>query len=400
MGWFTSSSPSPPAPKLSADGAPIAPDRSERARCWEARDGYFACLDRNGIVDSIMEKDKAAKACSAEGKVFEANCASSWSAAGSEAVMSASAGKIKSWHEHGIPVVGMRVFAIRIRQGISESRIDETFQRWHICYCKHDNLTGQDFVIEIYVTANDREIFDPAVASDITTPGEVIHQNTLLEEPPYGFVIFLNSSTHHLTNSPSRIFINPGTNDDPTTGASLKRWLGLEEVVSTGLDVLLSRQKQTRSSETLTNFQLSDPHMNNVRVSRPSLFAAFLHNARCFGIQIPDLFKLSYNSPFYTQMTVSNDPNVLLAAASNATIPPHLQPTLLQILFPHHAFLDLVSFPLMRVHAISLVATSQTFEPIDPKRDIMNGLVCCHGSSVVAQGSGQPWDMHSWEIAP
>ncbi|RQM08248.1 hypothetical protein DH86_00001448, partial [Scytalidium sp. 3C] len=69
---------SPPAPKLSSDGAPIAPDRSQRAKCWEARDIYFQCLDKNDIVDSLKEKDKAAKACSSEGKAFEANCASSW----------------------------------------------------------------------------------------------------------------------------------------------------------------------------------------------------------------------------------------------------------------------------------------------------------------------------------
>lgn len=76
--WGSSDTPSPPAPKISSDGAPIAPDRSQRAKCWEARDVYFSCLDRNGIVNSISEKDKAAKECPAEGKGFEANCASSW----------------------------------------------------------------------------------------------------------------------------------------------------------------------------------------------------------------------------------------------------------------------------------------------------------------------------------
>ncbi|KAH8819796.1 cytochrome oxidase c subunit VIb-domain-containing protein [Xylogone sp. PMI_703] len=77
MGLFGSSS-SPPAPKISSDGAPIAPDRSQRAKCWEARDQYFECLDKNSIIDSLGEKDKAAKACGSEGKKFEANCATSW----------------------------------------------------------------------------------------------------------------------------------------------------------------------------------------------------------------------------------------------------------------------------------------------------------------------------------
>ncbi|KAF4634251.1 hypothetical protein G7Y89_g3856 [Cudoniella acicularis] len=79
MGLFSSSSPATlPPPKISVDGAPIAPDRSQRARCWEARDAYFHCLDKNNIIDSITEKDKAEKGCASEGRGFEANCASSW----------------------------------------------------------------------------------------------------------------------------------------------------------------------------------------------------------------------------------------------------------------------------------------------------------------------------------
>jgi cytochrome c oxidase assembly factor 6 len=78
MGFFGSSTPSLPTPKTSTDGAPIAPDRTQRAKCWEARDAYFSCLDKNGIIDSITEKGKAEKACGKEGKGFEGNCASSW----------------------------------------------------------------------------------------------------------------------------------------------------------------------------------------------------------------------------------------------------------------------------------------------------------------------------------
>ncbi|KAG4428326.1 hypothetical protein IFR05_016193 [Cadophora sp. M221] len=79
MGLFSTSKPSLPAPKLTQDGAPIAPDRTQRARCWEARDAYFSCLDKNSIVDSLgADKAKADKACSSEGRGFESNCASSW----------------------------------------------------------------------------------------------------------------------------------------------------------------------------------------------------------------------------------------------------------------------------------------------------------------------------------
>jgi cytochrome c oxidase assembly factor 6 len=78
MGFFSSSSDKLPAPKISTDGTPIAPDRSARAKCWEARDAYFQCLDKNTIIDSLTNKDAAEKACGAENKGFEKNCASSW----------------------------------------------------------------------------------------------------------------------------------------------------------------------------------------------------------------------------------------------------------------------------------------------------------------------------------
>jgi cytochrome c oxidase assembly factor 6 len=78
MGVGSSKEASFPTPKISSDGAPIAPDRSQRSHCWDARDNYYSCLDKNGIVDSIKEKEKAEKACAVEGKRFEANCAESW----------------------------------------------------------------------------------------------------------------------------------------------------------------------------------------------------------------------------------------------------------------------------------------------------------------------------------
>ena len=81
MSWFgfgQTKQPSAPAPEPSNDGGYIAPDRSARAICYEKRDAFFSCLDRNGILDSVKEDEKAKKACPAELKEFERNCASSW----------------------------------------------------------------------------------------------------------------------------------------------------------------------------------------------------------------------------------------------------------------------------------------------------------------------------------
>lgn len=79
MGWFSSSEPTATAsPKATEDGGFIAPDRSARQHCWDGRDAFFRCLDRNGIIDSVKQADKAAAACPKELQQFEKACASSW----------------------------------------------------------------------------------------------------------------------------------------------------------------------------------------------------------------------------------------------------------------------------------------------------------------------------------
>lgn len=80
MGLFTTnpSPPSPPPPTPSPDGAFEAPNRDRRAHCWQARDAFFACLEKHQIVDSIKEKDAAEKGCGEEGRGLERECASSW----------------------------------------------------------------------------------------------------------------------------------------------------------------------------------------------------------------------------------------------------------------------------------------------------------------------------------
>ena len=80
MGLFSSSNTSthPPPPIPSADGAFIAPDRQNRRACWRARDDFFACLERNNIVDSIRESGKTEEKCSGEGRALEKECVASW----------------------------------------------------------------------------------------------------------------------------------------------------------------------------------------------------------------------------------------------------------------------------------------------------------------------------------
>lgn len=56
----------------------VAPLRTERQKCYVARDAYFACLDANNIVDALKDEKAAARACGAQSKDFERDCASQW----------------------------------------------------------------------------------------------------------------------------------------------------------------------------------------------------------------------------------------------------------------------------------------------------------------------------------
>ncbi|ETN42419.1 uncharacterized protein HMPREF1541_01574 [Cyphellophora europaea CBS 101466] len=82
LDWLTGSgSPSKPAanaPPRSNDGGYVAPDRNKREICYESRDLFFECLDRNNILDAIKDDEQARKVCSQEVMAYERDCARSW----------------------------------------------------------------------------------------------------------------------------------------------------------------------------------------------------------------------------------------------------------------------------------------------------------------------------------
>lgn len=144
----------------------------------------------------------------------------------------------------------------------------------------------------------------------------------------------------------------------------------------------------------------ADPILNVLQFSRTSIFTASLHNARALGITIQQLMTIGHYSPFYRPTKMSDDPRVLLASARNPLYPAHLQPTLPQILYPHHAYLDLLPFPVLRARAITFgMGKSKLFEYADLKRDIVvNGGMRCWRAERGA--SGHAWDMRSWTVEP
>ena len=63
MGWFGGQK-----------SEPEAALRQDRQKCWEARDAYFACLDKANVVKPGDE----GKACDSAKVGYEHNCAKSW----------------------------------------------------------------------------------------------------------------------------------------------------------------------------------------------------------------------------------------------------------------------------------------------------------------------------------
>ncbi|KAK4686937.1 cytochrome c oxidase assembly factor 6, partial [Tremellales sp. Uapishka_1] len=60
----------------SSTSPPPAPNREERKACWDSRDAYFSCLDRNGVAQAGSEEKKGV--CGEERKGYEKRCGQSW----------------------------------------------------------------------------------------------------------------------------------------------------------------------------------------------------------------------------------------------------------------------------------------------------------------------------------
>ncbi|KAL2392119.1 hypothetical protein ABEF93_002054 [Exophiala dermatitidis] len=155
------------------------------------------------------------------------------------------------------------------------------------------------------------------------------------------------------------------------------------------------------------NPQLPDPWCNNIQFNSTTIFNAFLTIALRLGFNLRELvdakncLNAATRSPFYCPTTPQNDPQALLAAAQLPFAPSNLQPTLPQILIPHHPFLDLIPFPAIRASAITLAAAMpNAFSMTELKKDVYvhGALICWVGGRGI--GSSQPWDPRSWEAAP
>lgn len=58
----------------------LPPNKAKRQVCWDSRDKFFACLEKNNIDDSLSAKElgNVHSKCGSELKGLEANCVASW----------------------------------------------------------------------------------------------------------------------------------------------------------------------------------------------------------------------------------------------------------------------------------------------------------------------------------
>jgi hypothetical protein len=163
-----------------------------------------------------------------------------------------------------------------------------------------------------------------------------------------------------------------------------------------------SSQFSAKPQETTPFHGHTDPILTILNFSQSSMFRASLLNARALGITAAQLMTAQHLSPFYRQTTPSDDITALLASSYNPSFPPNLQPTLPQILYPHHAYLDLVPFPVLRARAITLGAIRpRLFHYSDLKKDIVvNGGLKFVTGNMGANASGHSWDIRSWQVEP
>ena len=212
---------------------------------------------------------------------------------------------------------------------------------------------------------------------------------------PYPLASLQNSGCYS-QNCTSNSVEGPGDLENTLIGTFSSKPPGLRDIISSTSKFLYGYRTPTTTHSTPT--PLPNPYINSLNYTETAIILAMFHNARCVGLEIQDLM---HKSPFYRpNTTMVDDPQALLAAARKPWIPIHLQPTLPQILIPHHPYLDLLPFPALRDRIITLAATApQLFHPMDLKKDILRGGLYCN-RLCPQPGGRQPWDMRSWEVAP
>jgi len=148
----------------------------------------------------------------------------------------------------------------------------------------------------------------------------------------------------------------------------------------------------TRPLSSTSPRPLPSIHLNTLQCPLTRTLTAYIHNALSLHLTLPFLLR-THQSPFHIpSIPPSSSPTHLLISSRKPHIPPHLQPTLPQILYPHHPYIDLIPIPRLRENIIMLGMIGGSFNPMELKMDIFReGLFC---------SKGEAWDGRGWEVAP
>ncbi|KEY71444.1 hypothetical protein S7711_10101 [Stachybotrys chartarum IBT 7711] len=150
---------------------------------------------------------------------------------------------------------------------------------------------------------------------------------------------------------------------------------------------------------------LPDPHMNTLRLLHTSFYAAILANSISISLKNQEVFKDEGLSPYSLDYKTGHKIEGLADAHArfDAHVPRDLRPTDVQLLVPHHPYLDVIPFASFRQRAVAaLAATPPLFDESEMCQDMEGeGLICWGGGGNDARSSGiaaeVPWDSRSWE---
>jgi hypothetical protein len=198
-----------------------------------------------------------------------------------------------------------------------------------------------------------------------------------------------------------RLFqLDDTTENNQLISLAVERKHEIRDIMLASFRAINSRANSSPEARNLLSSPFAaDPYKNNLRLVKVATLDAYLANALSLNLSIPELYRDGCPSPFY-RPHASPLPSLRTAVAKQwSRIPEHLRPTPPQVLCPHHPYLDLLPFPILRARAIALAARKPPLiDAAELKADIMNdGLICWRTSG---SGTGQPWDMKSWEAAP
>lgn len=201
----------------------------------------------------------------------------------------------------------------------------------------------------------------------------------------------------------------------------MNRKFTLEEILMAGIRTLSEDIRQpinstsSRDPETETRritavrtvsdySRLPDIRMNTIQLTTISFIKACMSNAAMLGLSPAELLSKKSQSPFY-RAQISHEVAQTCSAMEFVHLKPQLRPSNIQVIHPHHPYLDILPFPVFRNCAIQLLQLQPPpFDPAELCRDLQSDGLICWGSSVRdggdSTGTGAPWDIRSWEMQP